>query len=137
MDDYDKLTPEERTVRDKIDKEREEQEQKGAIPSTHSDKRIDASAIALPYTWRQELGDVDITVPIPKGTRAKQLNVVMKQNKFTLGLKGEEPIMDGELCKAIKVDDSTWTVGEYRNRASTCDLGLNLTGKTFVSLALS
>ncbi|TFK98799.1 HSP20-like chaperone [Pterulicium gracile] len=93
MDDYDKLTPEERTVRDKIDKEREEQEQK-----------------ALPYTWRQELGDVDITVPIPKGTRAKQLNVVMKQNKFTLGLKGEEPIMDGELCKAIKVDDSTWTV---------------------------
>jgi hypothetical protein len=67
----------------------------------------------LPYTWRQQLSDVDIEVPVPKGTRAKQLDVVIKKKQFTVGLKGQEPIMSGELCKEIKVEDSTWTVGTY------------------------
>ena len=68
---------------------------------------------ALPYTWKQQLADVDIEVPIPKGTRAKQLNVVLQKKKLSVGLKGEEPIMSGELCKEIKVEDSTWTVGKF------------------------
>ena len=67
---------------------------------------------ALPYTWKQQLADVDIEVPVPKGTRAKQLNVVLQKKKLSVGLKGEEPIMSGELCKEIKMEDSTWTVGE-------------------------
>lgn len=67
--------------------------------------------IALPFKWVQQLGDVDITVPVPKGTRAKDLKVVIAKKKLTVGLKGQDPIMDGELCKEIKVEDSTWTVG--------------------------
>ena len=31
-----------------------------------------------------------------------------------MGLKGKEPILDGELCKEIKIEDSTWTVGLFR-----------------------
>ncbi|KAH9950403.1 nuclear movement protein nudC [Amylocystis lapponica] len=74
-DDYDKMTKEEREARDKADRQREREEQ-----------------AALPYTWRQELGDVDIVVPL------------------SVGLKGKDKIMDGELCKDIKVEDSTWTL---------------------------
>lgn len=70
---------------------------------------------ALPYTWKQQLADVDIEVPVPKGTRGKQLNVVIQKKKLSVGLKGEEPIMSGELCKEIKVEDSTWTIGECPN----------------------
>jgi hypothetical protein len=92
-EEYDKMTPEEREVHDREAKKKEAEEQ-----------------AALPYTWRQELGDVDLTIPIPKGTRAKQLNVSIQKKKLTVGLKGQDPIMDGELCKAVKVDDSTWTV---------------------------
>ena len=66
---------------------------------------------ALPYKWTQQLGDVDITVPVPKGTRARDLNVVIQKKKLSVGLKGKEPIMAGELCKEIKLDDSTWTLG--------------------------
>jgi hypothetical protein len=32
--------------------------------------------------------------------------------KLSVGLKGHEPIMAGNLCKEIKVEDSTWTVRE-------------------------
>ena len=72
-------------------------------------------SLALPYTWKQQLSDVDIEVPVPKGTRAKQLDVVIKKKQLSVGLKGQEPIMSGELCKEIKVEDSTWTVGEHNS----------------------
>ena len=67
---------------------------------------------ALPYTWKQQLGELDIVVPVPKGTRAKQLNVVIARKKLSVGVKGQEPIMEGELCQEIKVEESTWTLGK-------------------------
>lgn len=66
---------------------------------------------ALPYSWKQELGEVDIVVPVPKGTRSRDLAVVIAKKKLSVGLKGKDPIMSGELCKEIKMDDSTWTLG--------------------------
>ncbi|KAH9837201.1 nuclear movement protein nudC [Rhodofomes roseus] len=92
-EDYDKLSKEEREARDKADREREAAEQ-----------------AALPYKWRQELGEVDFVVPVPKGTRGRDLNIVLHKKKLSVGFKGKEPIMAGELCKEIKVEDSTWTL---------------------------
>jgi hypothetical protein len=73
---------------------------------------------ALPYTWAQKLGDVDIEVPVPKGTRARDVTVVISRKKLSVGLKNKEPIMSGELCKEIKVEDSTWIIGLYPPPAS-------------------
>lgn len=67
--------------------------------------------LALPYRWRQELGEVDVTVPVPKGTRGKDLNVQIKKTYLSVGFKGKEPILAGDLAKDIKVDESTWTLG--------------------------
>jgi len=35
----------------------------------------------------------------------------MKKKTLRVGLKGQDPIMEGELCKEIKLEDSTWTLG--------------------------
>lgn len=51
-------------------------------------------------------------VPVPKGTRARDLSVVIQKKKLSVGLKGQEPILAGELCKEIKLDDSTWTLSK-------------------------
>lgn len=67
----------------------------------------------MPYTWTQELGELDVVVPVPKGTRAKDLVVVLQKKKLGVGLKGQDQILDGELCKEIKVEDSTWTLRTY------------------------
>ena len=72
-----------------------------------------SSVLALPYSWTQELGEVDITVPVPQGTRGADLAVVLRKKKLRLALKGLDPILDGELCKEIKVEDSTWTIRKY------------------------
>ncbi|KAH9858108.1 nuclear movement protein nudC [Lenzites betulinus] len=97
-DDYDKLSKEERETRDKEDREREAAEQ-----------------AALPYSWTQELGEVDIIVPVPRGTRGRDLNVVIQKKKLSVGLKGKEPILSGELCKDIKIEDSTWTLEDQQS----------------------
>jgi len=93
MSDYDKLSKEEREAKDKADRAREAEEQ-----------------AALPYRWKQELGEVDIIVPVPKGTRGKDVLVVIQKQKLSVGLKGQDKIMEGQLCREIKVDESTWTI---------------------------
>ncbi|KAF9535417.1 nuclear movement protein nudC [Crepidotus variabilis] len=92
-----KKAAEEKEQQDKANRLREQQEQD-----------------ALPYKWTQELGEVEITVPVPQGTRSRDLSVVLQKKKLSLGLKGQEPIMAGELSKEIKVEDSTWTIQDNK-----------------------
>ncbi|EJD04076.1 nuclear movement protein nudC [Fomitiporia mediterranea MF3/22] len=97
-DSEENLSKEEREAKALDEKKREQEEQ-----------------AALPYRWQQQLGDVDIFVPVPRGTRARDLNVVIAKKSLKVGLKGQEPIMDGELCKEIKVEDSTWTLEDQES----------------------
>ncbi|KAG6851172.1 hypothetical protein H0H93_015182 [Arthromyces matolae] len=92
-DDYENLSQEERNALDKAERAKEKEEQD-----------------ALPYVWTQELGEVDISVPVPKGTRAKDLIVVIAKKKLSVGLKGQDKILEGDLCHDIKVEESTWTI---------------------------
>lgn len=57
------------------------------------------------------MGEVDLVVPVPKGTRARDLIIVIAKKKLSVGIKGRDKILDGELCQEIKLEDSTWTVG--------------------------
>jgi hypothetical protein len=38
---------------------------------------------------------------------------VSGKKRLKVGLKGKPPIIDGELHKSIKIDDSFWTLGEH------------------------
>ncbi|KAG1153000.1 hypothetical protein G6F37_000039 [Rhizopus arrhizus] len=97
MSENNELTPEQREAQDKLEREREAKEQS-----------------ELPYTWKQTLQDVDISIPVPKGTRARDVIVDIKKNHFKVSLKGKDPIVDDELCQAVKVDDSTWTIEDQK-----------------------
>lgn len=89
---------------------------------------------ALPYKWTQDLQTVSVSIPLPKGTRARDLQVVLQKRKIKVsrGLhrlavdsllsmraqvqlkSASEPIIDGELFNDIAVDDSSWTIGRDR-----------------------
>ncbi|KAG8219762.1 nuclear movement protein nudC [Butyriboletus roseoflavus] len=93
-------------------------QRKRGKPRTRLTREREASEQAgrtLPYTWRQELGEVDIVVPVPKPTRAKDLAITIQKKKLSVGLKGKDNILDGELCKEIKVEDSTWTLEDQQS----------------------
>ncbi|KAI9834637.1 MAG: hypothetical protein M1826_000039 [Phylliscum demangeonii] len=86
-------TPSEREKSDRDQRARESEEQR-----------------ALPYRWSQTIGDVDISVPVAAHTRGKEVTVVMTKHKLRVAIKGQAPIMDGDLPKEIHVDESTWTL---------------------------
>jgi len=90
------LTAAEREAKDKGDRERETEEQ-----------------AALPYSWTQELSRVSVTVPVPKGTRARDLKIVLRKKELSVNLRGNE-IMSGELCQAIKLEESLWTLEDQQ-----------------------
>jgi hypothetical protein len=84
-----------------------------------------AAHSALPYRWSQDLELVSVSVPLPKGTRAKDLTVVMQRRKLKVSLlttdltkvqlkSSPEALIDGELFNDIAVDDSSWTIRELR-----------------------
>lgn len=42
----------------------------------------------------------------------KQLDVVLRKQHIKVGVKGQEPVIEGDMPYEIKVDDSTWTLGQ-------------------------
>ncbi|EKG15408.1 hypothetical protein MPH_07380 [Macrophomina phaseolina MS6] len=69
-----------------------------------------AEQAALPYKWTQTIQDVDITASIPANIKARDLNVVLSKTKLKVQIKGQDPIIDGDLSKPIHADESTWTL---------------------------
>uniref|UniRef100_A0A2P2JRX4 Protein BOBBER 1 isoform X2 n=1 Tax=Rhizophora mucronata TaxID=61149 RepID=A0A2P2JRX4_RHIMU len=63
------------------------------------------------YSWTQTLQEVNIHVPVPSGTKSRFVVCDIKKNNLKVGLKGQPPIIDGELYKPIKVDDCYWSIG--------------------------
>ncbi|CAI0467756.1 unnamed protein product, partial [Linum tenue] len=67
------------------------------------------------YSWGQSLEEVTITVPVPAGTKSRQIVCEIKKKSLKLGLKGEPAmIIDGELFGPVKVSDSFWQLEDQK-----------------------
>ncbi|CBX94523.1 similar to nuclear movement protein nudC [Plenodomus lingam JN3] len=91
----------------------------GSPPPAEEREKADAEAARkkeqeeqakLPYKWDQTIKDLDITINIDARYKGKDLDVNISRNALKVGIKGQEPLIDGELPHAIHVDDSTWTL---------------------------
>ncbi|XP_017255784.1 protein BOBBER 2 [Daucus carota subsp. sativus] len=67
------------------------------------------------YSWGQSLQEVNINIPVPLGTKSRDIVLEMKKNHLKVGLKGQPPIIDGELFQSIKVDDSIWSLEDQKS----------------------
>lgn len=86
-------TPSEREKKDKEDRAREAEEQ-----------------AKLPYKWTQTIQDLDITIAVPSNLRGKDIVVDMTKTKLKVGVKGQEPFIDGPLPHEMRPSESTWTL---------------------------
>lgn len=66
------------------------------------------------YSWIQTLTDVEITIPLPVPPggkfKSKDLVVDIKKKYLKVGVKGQPPIIDSELSKAVQPDECTWSL---------------------------
>ncbi|KAI5865797.1 nuclear movement protein [Durotheca rogersii] len=69
-----------------------------------------AEQAALPYTWNQTIGDLDVAIAVPAALKARDLVVEIKRQHLKAGIKGQDPIIDGDLPHAVDVSGSTWTL---------------------------
>lgn len=67
------------------------------------------------YSWTQQLADLQVVVPVPEGTRTRDLKVDLTTTKISVGLKNAaEPLLAGPLHKRIVLDESFWTLEDNR-----------------------
>ncbi|KAG8092745.1 hypothetical protein GUJ93_ZPchr0012g20879 [Zizania palustris] len=67
------------------------------------------------YSWTQQLPEVNVTVPVPQGTKSRFVICDIKKDHLKVGLKGQPPIIDGELYKPVKVDDCFWSIEDGKS----------------------
>ncbi|CAD8131856.1 unnamed protein product [Paramecium pentaurelia] len=69
------------------------------------------------YIWTQTLEEVQVYIPIPSTVTSKQLTVKIESSSLLVGLKGQPPIVNGQLFEKIQSDESTWllTDGEIQD----------------------
>ena len=46
------------------------------------------------YSWTQTLQEVNVNVPVPKGTKSRFVVCEIKKNHLKVGLKGQPPVID-------------------------------------------
>ncbi|OAR01168.1 hypothetical protein LLEC1_07673 [Akanthomyces lecanii] len=84
---------------------------------------------ALPYKWTQTIGELDVTFTVPGNMKSRDLVVEIKKLKLTAGIKGQEPVINGDLPHAILVDDSTWTLSTNADGTKTVEIHLDKVNK--------
>lgn len=67
------------------------------------------------YSWIQSLQEVTVNVPVPPGTKSRFIDCQIKKNHLKVGLKGQPPIIDGELFKPVKPDDCFWSLEDQKS----------------------
>ncbi|WCJ36836.1 Nuclear migration protein nudC [Euphorbia peplus] len=114
----------------KLKMEEEEREKKKKVEVVKEEKKVEAapmevekkedSGVIVPnkgngldlekYSWTQTLEEVSVIIPVPSGTKSRFVVCDIKKNHLKVGLKGQPPIIEGELHKPIKADDCYWSI---------------------------
>eukprot|EP00218_Dolichomastix_sp_CCMP3274_P005602 CAMPEP_0170162904 /NCGR_PEP_ID=MMETSP0033_2-20121228/77327_1 /TAXON_ID=195969 /ORGANISM="Dolichomastix tenuilepis, Strain CCMP3274" /LENGTH=320 /DNA_ID=CAMNT_0010400535 /DNA_START=33 /DNA_END=995 /DNA_ORIENTATION=+ len=61
------------------------------------------------YRWSQGEEDCEVSVPLPAGTKAKEVKVVFEARRLRCTVAGEE-VLQGRLYAAVRPDECSWSV---------------------------
>ncbi|OIV98011.1 hypothetical protein TanjilG_21721 [Lupinus angustifolius] len=89
-------------------KEEKKGESSGRVPNKGNGLDLEK------YSWTQTLPELNVNVPVPEGTKSRFVTVEIKKNHLKVGLKGQPPIIEGELFKSVKPDDCYWSIEDQK-----------------------
>ncbi|XP_019087055.1 PREDICTED: protein BOBBER 1 [Camelina sativa] len=94
-----------------VEKPKEEEKKKGSgpiVPNKGNGTDLEN------YSWVQTLQEVTVNIPVPSGTKARSVVCEIKKNRLKVGIKGQDPIIDGELSRSVKPDDCYWNIEDQK-----------------------
>ena len=93
---------------DKKEEEDEDKVKEGhVLPNKEKGQTLDK------YSWGQmDIMEISINVPLTKEIRSKDMDIVYDDKHLKVGIKGKEPIINGELFGAIDSESLIWTIDE-------------------------
>ena len=93
---------------DKKEEEDEDKVKEGhVLPNKEKGQTLDK------YSWGQmDIMEISINVPLAKEIRSKDMDIVYDDKHLKVGIKGKEPIINGELFGAIDSESLIWTIDE-------------------------
>lgn len=116
-DEEEEKDEQQKVARENTEKvEKEEEDPHALQPGTVHPSPLNGGE-AEHYVWSQTLQEVDVRLPVPVGTRAKDIVCEFTATTFKFGLKSEPALRIPEkskLCESIKPDDSFWTLEDNR-----------------------
>ncbi|KAG1334438.1 protein BOBBER 1 [Cocos nucifera] len=67
------------------------------------------------YSWTQTLQEVTVNIPVPQGTKSRFVMCEIRKNHLKIGLKGQPPIIDGDLYQSVKPEDCFWSIEDGKS----------------------
>jgi hypothetical protein len=64
------------------------------------------------YRWSETERQMDLFVSLPEGTTAKDMDVEIKRDKLRVAVKGQAPLLQGELSGCVRASECWWVVTE-------------------------
>ena len=80
--------------------------------NTVSERVIIPLEAKVQYEWSQYSAEINLSVAIPEGTRARDLIVVVQPFLLSISLKGYGVILKGSLHKGVRHRETVWTIEE-------------------------
>jgi len=62
------------------------------------------------YNWGQTLEEIELRVPLKGSYKARDLVIDISKKHLKVGIKGKDPIINCDLLKEIKQEESTWVL---------------------------
>ena len=81
------------------------------------EKPIGNGGITDKYTWTQTLQELTVVITheqlgLAKGAvKSKALDIDIKKKTMKVGVKGQEPLISGDMHQAVKLENTMWTIG--------------------------
>lgn len=87
-----------------VESKEEDDDGKGIKPNSGNGADLEK------YSWTQTLSELSVQIPIPSGTKSRFVNCEIKKKHLKAGLKGQPPILEGELYAQVLVEDCFWSI---------------------------
>ncbi|XVF13736.1 hypothetical protein REPUB_Repub08aG0233400 [Reevesia pubescens] len=105
-----RIIKEEEAAKKEQEKKEEEEKEETKKINPNKDNSLDMEN----HSWGQNLQEVTVTIPVPLGTKSRDVLCDVKMNYMKVGLKGQAPIVDGQLFAAVKPNDCYWSLEDQK-----------------------